>query len=76
MGDVSHELIERLKILSPRDGDVFVIEVEKAYLDDEDQRAEAQAFAEEVQKVTGRDVFVIAEGYKLAAVEDPRGVQA
>jgi hypothetical protein len=69
---MNQELIERLEKLSPAEGDVFIIEVRADYFEDEERKAEAIEFAHQVLDATGRDVFVVREGYRLFAVPDPR----
>jgi hypothetical protein len=69
---MSRELIERLEKLSPAEGDVFVIEVRADYFEDDERREAAGEFAQHVLEATGRDVFVVPEGYRLVAVADPR----
>ena len=66
------ELLAKLTLLKPGPNDVFVLEVEPEYLENPEHLKSTQAFADEVQKHTGKDVYVMQKGYELKTVADPR----
>ena len=66
------ELTEKLQLLTPEEGDVFVVTVPEDAFGEDGLSEDIMEFAEAIHDATDRDVFVIVEGHTLMAVPDPR----
>lgn len=69
---IRKDLLKRLAVLRPQEGDAIVVTVPEAYMTDQQAREAAQKFCQEVQKATGRDVWLLTDRERMTAEPPPR----
>lgn len=84
MGDVSTggtnrqreraDLLRRLQVLKPRDGDVIVLKLPDKYFGEQGPNSTAIEFAEAVMKAAKRPVFIVQQGQEELIYGPPQAV--